>query len=208
MLLSVSLLPCLTLLLGQFGRSDGQTTDLTLQVDASGKSVVLATISRLDQLSIFPDDNRLLRRVAFVESRDGLDEDTFRPGYNGGIWQVDEAVFMKTQNTTAHPSLTAAGGVYERLLSTLGFDWSLATWANLRSPLVSAIAARIFFDLAAEDIPDIGNVLGQAEFWKSSGFNTNSNDTIELFVQRVNVLESEGKAFSVVLTSMTIVCTS
>ena len=191
MLLSV-LLPCLTLL-GHLRKSDAQATDLTLEVNAFGESVVLATISRLDQLNIFTDDNQFLRRVACVESRDGLDPDTFRQGYNGGIWQVDERVFMETQDITTHPILISSGGIYERLLSTLGLDWNIATWADLRRPLLSAIAARIFFELAAEDIPDIGDVLGQGEFWKRSGFNTNSYDTVKFFLQRTKVLESQGE---------------
>lgn len=49
--------------------------------EARGIDVVLATVSLIQGTGIFPDDNRLLRRVAFVESRDGLDGDTFREGY-------------------------------------------------------------------------------------------------------------------------------
>ena len=74
--------------------------DLTLERDQAGAAVVLATISTIVDSNAFPDDSRLLRRVAFVESRDGTDTETFREGYNGGIWQVDGDVFLQTQNFT------------------------------------------------------------------------------------------------------------
>ena len=79
--------------------------DLTTELQAAGTDVVLASIALIQPLTIFPNDNRLLRRVAFAETRDGVDMDTFRPGYNGGIWQVDEDIFNQTQDTTANPEL-------------------------------------------------------------------------------------------------------
>lgn len=168
-------------------------SDLTRTSEATGRDVVLATISLIQQSGVFSDDNRILRRVAFVESLDGLEPDTFRDGYNGGIWQVDEDNFLKTIDRVAHPFLAEPGGIYERLAQTLGILWAEVTWGDLRLPIVSAIAARIFFELAVEDIPDIGDVQGQGAFWKSSGFNSNDEDTVELFVERVTSLELEGK---------------
>ena len=58
-----------------------QAQNLVMTPEARGTDVVLATVSLIQGSGIFPDDNRLLRRVAFVESRDGLDGDTFRDGY-------------------------------------------------------------------------------------------------------------------------------
>lgn len=55
-----------------------QVTDLTIVPEASGTDVVFATISRIQQANIFPDDQRLLRRVAYAETRDGTDSDTYR----------------------------------------------------------------------------------------------------------------------------------
>lgn len=172
--------------------------DLTIVINASGTDVVLATISIIDGSGVFTDDNRFLRRVAHAESRDGLDSDTFRDGYNGGIWQVDEQNFLKTTDRVTFPFLTEPGGIYEMLLqSVLNLDWTVAVWEDLRKPLISAVAARIFFELAEDDIPDIGDVQGQGEFWKSSGFNTINEDTVEVFVDRVTTLELEGTVISV-----------
>ena len=58
-----------------------QGVDRTIEEGAFGRSVVLATISRLQEAGVFSDTERFLRRVAFVESRDGNDGDTFRSGY-------------------------------------------------------------------------------------------------------------------------------
>lgn len=52
--------------------------DLTTISETSGIDVVFASVSRIQQANIFPDDNRLLRRVAFAETRDGIDLDTYR----------------------------------------------------------------------------------------------------------------------------------
>lgn len=43
---------------------------------------------------IFSEDRLFLRRLAYVESRDGTDAKTYRAGYNGGIWQVNDIVFF------------------------------------------------------------------------------------------------------------------
>ena len=63
-----------------------QGVDLTLQRESSGSDVVRAAVNRIQAVLSF--DRQLLRRIAFVESRDGTDTDTYRPEYHGGIWQV------------------------------------------------------------------------------------------------------------------------
>ena len=128
--------------------------------------------------------------MAYVESRDGTDPDTFREGYNGGIWQVDERILRITQNVTLHPILSSPGGIFETLLGRLNVDWSAITWRNLRIPLLSGLAARIFFELADSDIPPRENICDQAIFWKSSGFNTNEFDSVLSFVEAIIELES------------------
>ena len=62
--------------------------DDTIQPRAIGSSVVETVCLRLESSCIFQDDKLLLRRIAFIESSDGNDPKTFRPGYYGGIWQV------------------------------------------------------------------------------------------------------------------------
>lgn len=62
--------------------------DDTLKPRAVGLAVVETVCSRLEASCVFEDDKLFLRRLAYVESRDGLDRKTFRTAYYGGIWQV------------------------------------------------------------------------------------------------------------------------
>ena len=128
--------------------------------------------------------------MAYVESRDGTDPGTFREGYNGGIWQVDEMILRQTQNDNMYPILSSPGGIFDRLLEELNVNWSAVVWRDLRVPLFSGLAARIFFELADSDIPPRENICDQAIFWKSSGFNTNEFGSVISFVEAIIELES------------------
>ena len=68
--------------------SVGARVDETMKERASGIYVVEAVVKLIYEKCLFGDDKLLLRRLAYVESRDGTDPDTFRSGYYGGIWQV------------------------------------------------------------------------------------------------------------------------
>lgn len=165
-----------------------QSIDLTTVPETAGIDVVFASVSRIQQANIFLDDNRLLRRVAFAETRDGIDLDTYREGYNGGIWQVDESIFDETQNSANHPELT---DIYNRVLGAFGVNWTAEVqWIDLRRPFFSALAARIYFEIVEEDIPNIGDLEGQGQFWKRH-FNSNPQDTVQTFVNDVDALELE-----------------
>ena len=61
--------------------------DLTRSPGTSGPEVVEAVVNIIKQTCIFPDDKLFIRRLAYVESFDGLDADTYQPGV-GGIWRV------------------------------------------------------------------------------------------------------------------------
>ena len=65
-----------------------QVVDQTRIPGAKGSAVVEAVINFLHETCVFPNDRLYLRRLAFVESRDGLDANAYRDGYYGGIWQV------------------------------------------------------------------------------------------------------------------------
>ena len=47
----------------------------------------------------FSEDKLFLRRLAYVESSDGSNPDTFRSGYHGGIWQVTLLTMMSSSAT-------------------------------------------------------------------------------------------------------------
>ncbi|KAI1286275.1 hypothetical protein HDE_11133 [Halotydeus destructor] len=69
--------------------------DHTVEPRTSGRNVVEATVDKISTSRIFKDDKQLLRRLAFVHTTDGNEDKTYRPGYFGGIWQVDEDQFLK-----------------------------------------------------------------------------------------------------------------
>lgn len=45
--------------------------DRTMEEEAVGADVVVATISKIESANAFPSDKRLLRKIAFVETADG-----------------------------------------------------------------------------------------------------------------------------------------
>ena len=112
-----------------------------------------------------------------------------REGYNGGIWQVDKAIFNKTQDVDSHPELAE---IYAAVFRAFGVNWMAEVrWVDLRSPFFSALAASILFEIVGEPIPNIGDLESQGEFWKRH-FNSNPGDTVEDFVTKVDALELEG----------------
>lgn len=62
--------------------------DQTKQPGAVGPEVVEAVVNLIRESCLFADDKRYLRRLAYVESQDGTAPNTYRFGYDGGIWQV------------------------------------------------------------------------------------------------------------------------
>ena len=162
--------------------------DRTVEPEEAGSDVVMATIEQIKQFNLFPDDNRLLRRIAYAETRDGVDILTYRQGYHGGIWQVDEAIFTQTQDNNSFPELfPLVQGIQQRT----GLNWLVISWNELRRPLFSGLAASIYLALIPEEIPGPGDIKGQASYWKKY-FNSDPLDTAQTFVDAVEELESEG----------------
>lgn len=60
---------------------------------AKGADVVEAVISKIDASCIFPDFKLFLRRLAYVESKDGNSLGFLVP--RGGIWKVCHTSFKK-----------------------------------------------------------------------------------------------------------------
>jgi hypothetical protein len=119
--------------------------DLTRVPDTSGSSVVLASIRLIEKSQIFVDDYQTLRRIAYLETEDGTKEGTYmRENYNGGIWAINEITFNYTKN-----SLNAT--VQDQIRLYFGIDWFHVEWEDLRMPIYSALAARLYLDGIAGD---------------------------------------------------------
>ena len=159
--------------------------DLTVQAGASGSSVVIACISRIQQSGIFSSDNEILRRIAYVETSDGNDADTYQDGYDGGIWAVSQSLLQSTQNTASYSVLT---NLHQQIQTSFSIQWSTVQWNDLRKPLFSALAARLYFYTVSASIPISSSIQSQATYWAIYYHALGSTSE---FVTRVNELEAQ-----------------
>ena len=161
-------------------------TDQTIVAETYGEAVVLAVVGKIQLSGIFPDDNSLLRRIAYVESKDGNDADTYRLGYDGGIWQVDQIrFFIITQNTVQHPDLLTK---YLQIQSQWGISWPSVVWNDLRKPFYSGLAASLILSTIDEAIPLATEIELQGNYWKAH-YNSDTANTVQQFVNDVTALE-------------------
>jgi len=124
----------LLVLLATVSTAQNPTNDQTRVSGASGAGVVEAVSHALSESCIFPNDHRFLRRLARVASNDGLDPNTYRLGFDGGIWQISQQDFQLTQSTSM------LNRYYADIKTTFNIDWALVRWVDLRKPLYSGIA--------------------------------------------------------------------
>ena len=155
-----------------------QSVDLTLVPEANGTAVVQACISKLTTSNIFSNDNQMLRRIAFVETRDGNNANTYRDNYHGGIWQLSESKFQQTKSSDSQ--------LLTSITNTFDISWSTVQWMDLRRPLYSAIAARLYFQLISVSIPLAVDLSGQASYWVDQY--TSNNGSTTNFTTGVNEL--------------------
>ncbi|XP_052788956.1 uncharacterized protein LOC128223687 [Mya arenaria] len=154
--------------------------DKTLQPNAYGADVVEAVVNVIRDSCLFAEDRRFLRRLAYVESQDGSAPNTFRSGYYGGIWQVDENEFRATQNK---PLLQSQ---YNLILSRFGITWNAVRWQDLRRPLYSGIAAALFSIYRAGPSGMSWKLEEQGLFW---GHNFHGGRPANNFTQLAQILD-------------------
>ena len=135
-------------------RPDNDTIFLTKN-DRHGPDVVQAVISKLHSLQILTCDHHLLRRIALVETNDGM------AGVpDGGIWALDERKFN-----------VIANDVNEVLSNKLCLNTTGGTpYTFLRQPLISGVAASLYLVSYLENNPNASiplakNIEEQAKFW-------------------------------------------
>ncbi|XP_071097399.1 uncharacterized protein [Haliotis cracherodii] len=141
---------------GLLGLALGQ--DQTRVPGTSGEEVVEAVVSRIRESCTFSHDKLFLRRLAYVETHDGTDAKTYRPGYDGGIWQIDESKFIITKASSS------ARALFPKITSRFGIDWNITNWADLRKPIFSGLAAALYLATLTEDIPQ--RTKDQATFYQ------------------------------------------
>ena len=151
-----------------------------LENGRSGTDVVLLSIAYIHQVAIFQDDNNLLRRIAFVETKDGSYLDAFN---QRNIWAVDEDTLLTTQ-----VNKTIFFQKHEEIKHLFGIEWKTVQWSELNKPLYSALAARLVLFIAPEDIPSSEAVPAQAQFWRD---HYNGDGSVNDFMRAANKLEGK-----------------
>ena len=164
-----------------------EVNEVVLEEGANGTAVVLLSIAHIQQAAIFPDDNEMLRRIAYVETRDGSDSDTYCEGNSGGIWAVSETTFENTKDT----SNTLLALKHEQIVQQFGIDWGRVQFSELRKPFYSALAARLVLFAAQRAIPNNTDVTAQAQCWRE---HYNSAGSMNHFIQVTHQLQ--GKKYS------------
>ena len=168
------------------GYAQGDGVDMTREPEVRGSLAVETVVDRIEHSAIFENDFGYIRRIAWVETRDGLNRTfTFRPGYHRGLWQVDEVVFLETQNTLVYPQLIDK---HQQILVEFDIEWAAVEWEELRKPLHSGLAVWLYMFTRHEVIPL--NIHDQANHWKRNYNRLYAELTVEEFVIRVNQLEA------------------
>lgn len=113
-----------------------------------------------------------------MESQFGTHPRTYREGYHGGIWQVDPIGFKQTQN---NPKLQ---GAYEKIQNGFGVDYNTLKYEDLRIPMNSALAARLYLlDRVGDKEPT--QIVDRAKLWKVH-YNTKAGKgTVPMYVRKV-----------------------
>ncbi|XP_053406766.1 uncharacterized protein LOC123547722 [Mercenaria mercenaria] len=155
-----------------------QRVDLTRKEESNGPEVVDAVINILRRSCIFPDDMLYLRRVAYTDTKDGLDKFTYVINYNGGIWHIDETDFNKTRTDPLLKSYR------DEISKSLYINWNAVTYSDLRKPLYSAIATELSTILKTGSGSFPLTVDRQADLWSNKG----AKD-LDVFVNAVKELE-------------------
>ena len=135
-----------------------------------GSEVVEDVIKMIDSWKNFSrlSDNCLMRRIALVETNDGLHDQQC-----GGIWAMDKKklTYVRRKLRTSlskQPEWQVI--TVEEINKALCFnsDFTLQdmfTKSNMHKPLYSGLAARFFLEYKKNHIPNTDDIYGQAYFW-------------------------------------------
>ena len=162
------------------------SVDLTLQPETNGTLVVQACLAKISQSSIFStNDQQMLRRIAYVETNDGTDADTYTNTSNGGIWQLSETKYTATKNTGSNTQLQQQ---VQGISTSFGINWLTTQWVDLRKPFYSALAARLYMQVITASIPLASDLSSQGTYW--ANYYTSSGGSQSQYVSAVNQLQS------------------
>lgn len=126
--------------------------------DANGIDVILDAVELMRKTNIFTNDHDLIKRIAIVEASYN------RTANDGGLWQVEKCAFLGvTQNRRKYKKLAA---LQKQVRRRLGITWSKVRHYDLRRPLYSVVAARLYLEVILDGFPK--KLRNQAKLWSSS----------------------------------------
>ena len=137
--------------------------DRTLDPEAKGEDVVLATVDKIIASEVFPDDFGFLRRMAAVETDDGINA----TAGNGGIWGISLIEFLLVDNFMKNDQ--RGQNLEDTFKNGLCFIWSTTVigYSELDVPLFSALTVMIRLVLLGRTITD-DDIEAQAILWRDS----------------------------------------
>ena len=169
--------------------------------NASGSAVVEAVLDVIKNSGIFPPDHGFMRRIAYVETRDGtnITENTnVRMIHKrNGIWGLTESMLhnmrrrlKQRSNELKYQNLVTESG---QICEEFGVNVT-SEKLNLRNPLMSGIAAHfyILYQTVVTNVAWPEDFGTQALFWAKYFRNNDGNPTI--FEE--SVMELEGTSFT------------
>ena len=143
--------------------------------DANDSRVVEAVLKQLDDSHIFPPDHGFMRRIAYVETRDGTEpthENVTETGCHKriGIWGLTSSMLehMKNKMGRGKENLELEN-VSSHICRLFGVNMTGPEKLNMRNPLVSGIAARFYLHYLTVVTPPFElpeTVAEQANFWQ------------------------------------------
>ena len=151
--------------------------DMTLQSGATGEDVVLATVNKIEDSGIFPDNFGFLRRMAAVETSDG---NTFIAD-TGGILRIDATTFTFV-------NIFVPGSDFEDTFQEeFYFEWSntITGYGDLDVPLYSALAVMVRLNITGHSILS-DDINEQAQIWKNL---FHLDEDVQVFIEIVQQLE-------------------
>ena len=161
----------------------GAVPEIVKQEDATGPDVVNAVIHVIECSGVFEDDNGFLRRLAYVETRDGVNKTGTSIWGNTAMDDISNSIL--TSNYTM---------IINQICEKLGIYVPIAR-RNVKQPLVAGVLARFYLhvvtNVSKQNIPPAEDIWGQATFWESYYKKNDISAKSVDFIVAVNKLEGK-----------------
>ena len=98
-------------------------------------------------------------------------------------------MFCVTQDVRTYSCLKT---YYAKIKDHFDINWVTVKWKDLRKPLHSCLAARLYLETVMAPIPDLFDFESQALYWEKH-CNTNRRRSKETFKKALTTIAKEGK---------------